>query len=225
MGSVLKKLLLSALFSGAVAVMVFVAAPASAAELVSNGGFEHPTGLNAGWNHSVSSTLFVQSGGAAHSGDYGLQFADNGTYLSDYVAQSLDTVVGETYHYSYWFGAAGEDGEPSNFFATLGTEIIGNFGYGGSYDYQHVFGDFVATSDQTTIMFTAYNTWGLFVLDDVSVTGPLAGEIDLPGGGSTHPIGGNGVPEPQTWALMLLGFGGIGMALRRRNAGALAVAA
>jgi len=36
-------------------------------------------------------------------------------------------------------------------------------------------------------------------------------------------IGFNAVPEPGTWALMLLGFGGLGAALRRRRAG-LAVA-
>ncbi len=31
--------------------------------------------------------------------------------------------------------------------------------------------------------------------------------------------GGNAVPEPSTWALMLAGFGGLGAALRRRRAG------
>jgi len=41
--------------------------------------------------------------------------------------------------------------------------------------------------------------------------------------GSTPPVGS--VPEPATWALMLLGFGGIGMALRRRRkAGLLQIA-
>jgi hypothetical protein len=32
----------------------------------------------------------------------------------------------------------------------------------------------------------------------------------------------NPVPEPATWALMLLGFGGIGLAMRRRRKPALA---
>jgi hypothetical protein len=32
----------------------------------------------------------------------------------------------------------------------------------------------------------------------------------------------NGVPEPATWAMMLVGFGGIGMAMRRRRKGVLA---
>jgi hypothetical protein len=31
------------------------------------------------------------------------------------------------------------------------------------------------------------------------------------------PVNRDPVPEPATWALMLLGFGGIGMAMRRRN--------
>jgi hypothetical protein len=31
-----------------------------------------------------------------------------------------------------------------------------------------------------------------------------------------------GVPEPATWAMMLLGFGAIGFALRRRHANVLA---
>lgn len=33
------------------------------------------------------------------------------------------------------------------------------------------------------------------------------------------------VPEPSTWAMLLIGFGGIGVALRRRRAGTLALAA
>lgn len=221
----MKKLLFAALFSGAVAVTVAVAKPAAAAELVYNGGFESPNLSTSGWSYTVSNTLFImQSGGAAHSGLSGLQFMASEDYLADFVYQTLDTVVGETYHYSYWLEAAGEAGEPSSFVATLGSQTIGNFGYAGTYGYQHIFGDFVATSAQTDIQFTGYNTWGLFVLDDVSVTGPLAGEIDIPGGGGGGG-GGVGVPEPSTWALMLLGFGGVGMALRRRNAGVLALAA
>jgi hypothetical protein len=35
--------------------------------------------------------------------------------------------------------------------------------------------------------------------------------------GTTVPNGGVGVPEPAAWALMLLGFGGVGAALRRRR--------
>ncbi|WP_430419765.1 PEPxxWA-CTERM sorting domain-containing protein [Phenylobacterium sp.] len=42
----------------------------------------------------------------------------------------------------------------------------------------------------------------------------------LAGGGNTLAFGtaGPGVPEPTTWAMMILGLGGVGAILRRRNA-------
>ncbi|HVF84272.1 MAG TPA: PEPxxWA-CTERM sorting domain-containing protein [Sphingomicrobium sp.] len=38
-----------------------------------------------------------------------------------------------------------------------------------------------------------------------------------PGGGSPPPV--PGVPEPETWAMMILGFGFVGAVLRRRRRG------
>jgi PEP-CTERM motif len=48
---------------------------------------------------------------------------------------------------------------------------------------------------------------GGFLIEDLSVD--YAQRVDT---------GGGGVPEPSTWAMMLLGFGGIGFAVRRRKA-------
>jgi hypothetical protein len=45
-------------------------------------------------------------------------------------------------------------------------------------------------------------------------------EVRIVPAGQAVPTGG--VPEPATWALMLMGFGGLGAALRRRRAVALA---
>ena len=72
---------------------------------------------------------------------------------------------------------------------------------------------------------------------DFNVTSNMAGswtnwtpdfKIDWVGSKNNYdlvslPIPVNGVPEPATWALMMLGFGGIGVALRRsrRRSGAL----
>ena len=39
--------------------------------------------------------------------------------------------------------------------------------------------------------------------------------------GAILETGGQLLPEPATWGMMLLGFGGIGMAMRRRNSGRL----
>ncbi len=48
--------------------------------------------------------------------------------------------------------------------------------------------------------------------NDVATTALYLQAID----GYASPPGGGGVPEPATWALMLLGFGGVGAALRRK---------
>jgi hypothetical protein len=190
-----KKFLLAALFTSAVAVTVAMAKPAAAGELVSNGGFESPYGLNQGWDYSVSDTL-------------------------DVFDQTLDTVVGETYTYSYWLkGSTTDHTSDSNFHGTIGSQSIGYMNFSYPFDWTEFSGSYVATSTQTEITFAGFNSAGYYLLDDVSVTGPLAGEIDLPGGG----VGA--VPEPQTWALMLMGFAAVGAAVRRRRAGGLTVAA
>jgi hypothetical protein len=53
-----------------------------------------------------------------------------------------------------------------------------------------------------------------------TVHGPFTIEMsDGFGGGINLPGGGGSVPEPANWALMLVGFGWLGTALRRRRAG------
>jgi len=56
------------------------------------------------------------------------------------------------------------------------------------------------------------NTWYTF-----RYTANMSTGGDISGTASFYPV-----PEPSTWALMLLGFGGIGMAMRRRRRPALA---
>jgi len=51
---------------------------------------------------------------------------------------------------------------------------------------------------------------------DGNVTGPTPFIPPGPGGGD------NGVPEPSAWALLILGFGGVGAMLRRRRSAATA---
>lgn len=53
----------------------------------------------------------------------------------------------------------------------------------------------------------------------------LTGNLNLPSGTGNAAFGGNvtfaevaAVPEPATWALFILGFGALGMGMRRRNA-------
>ena len=54
----------------------------------------------------------------------------------------------------------------------------------------------------------------------------FSGQLDnraLAGGGGTLVFGTTGaVPEPATWAMMIVGFGGVGALMRRRGGGAVA---
>ena len=65
--------------------------------------------------------------------------------------------------------------------------------------------DFTATGATTAIMLMSSQGFQYVGLNNVSVTliraAPATG----------------GVPEPASWALMILGFGGVGASLRRRS--------
>lgn len=201
----MKKLFIAALFASA------IAAPASAAELVSNGGFEDGGGLF-GWTFTDSDTLSILiNPSAVHSGANAAYFIAPAGYASDFLAQTLDTVVGQIYDYSFWVAAATTDeNAPSAFYAQLGSQVLADFTYSPTFNFMQFSGTFVATDTATDIYFEAFNSLGLFELDDVSVTSrpaPCATRVCTVDGG---------VPEPASWALMLLGFGGIGAILRRR---------
>ena len=79
-----------------------------------------------------------------------------------------------------------------------------SFGSVGHMLWHHDSFTFVATGDTSTIRLAAVtdSNAGVF-FDTVSVTGP-------------------GVPEPAAWALMIVGFGGVGAVLRRRRAAPVA---
>jgi len=64
--------------------------------------------------------------------------------------------------------------------------------------------------------FSAIGGLNIVDLDQNNVATTLAGDVTVNGGGLS------GTPEPATWAMMLLGFGGLGAVLRRRRAMAFA---
>jgi choice-of-anchor C domain-containing protein len=129
------------------------------------------------------------------------------------ISQTFDTVAGQRYAINF-FLAGNPDGGPaakvaitsatggpaqSDTFTVTGSDSHANMGWQ-AYTY-----NYTAASASTTLSFasatgTAYGP----ALDNVSVMG---------------------VPEPATWAMMLVGFGGLGAVLRhRRSAGALLTA-
>eukprot|EP01041_Mallomonas_annulata_P019365 gene19365-38671_t len=65
-----------------------------------------------------------------------------------------------------------------------------------------------------TIQFTALSANSTLSFAGAGISDTLGGYVDN--------IRLTAVPEPATWAMMILGFGGVGAALRRRRASALA---
>jgi hypothetical protein len=88
------------------------------------------------------------------------------------------------------------------------------------------------TDRSTAISFTLTNTGGTWASDSVVLIGNNLGHTvgahigvctnaactgDFAATGFATTGGGGGVPEPATWAMMILGFGGIGALMRRRR--------
>jgi hypothetical protein len=137
------------------------------------------------------------------------------TYYPDSVNQDITGLtVGQTYVVSFeWAGGqqAGFTGTTTDFWAvSLGggvpqdtaTISVPSGGFSGWFD---VTMDFTATAVDETLSFLPGGSGNppFVLLDSVSLTA---------------------VPEPSTWAMMLLGFGGLGVVarLRRRRAAAAA---
>jgi hypothetical protein len=110
-------------------------------------------------------------------------------------------------------------GSITDFSDSLAAQIL-SYNYTGS-EVAHFFGIFQGGSGLNCP--TCNNTYQLFYNPDGFTSGtfdlslyfnnPGISHIDLFDGGDPS------VPEPATWAMLLLGFGGVGLAMRRRRKG------
>jgi hypothetical protein len=210
---------------GAVALAAVMAAPASfAANLLQDGGFESPnigavwyqtfTSPFDGWNPTnvdIVSSLGAPGNAPAYQG---LQYLDlvgtglNGAQLSTgMISQTFMTVPGRTYTLSFayannpWSTSTASESVSVD---GLSASVTHNTSTTTDLNWLTYANTFAATSSSATLTFTetvGANNGGV-LLDAVSVAA---------------------VPEPSTWAMMLLGFGGIGfLGYRARGASALA---
>lgn len=219
--------------AAAAVLAIMAAAPASAANLLTNGSFEdigagaapegwggltyytdgtHPGHVALpGWtvlDGSVDLTGTHTTWGPAATGDYSLDI--NG-WEAGTISQSFDTVVGKLYQVSFAYSrnAAGAP-DPATADVSAGGSIF-----------------HVSAANNPALYGTGGNM--LWQQGGFSFVGTGHDTIQLkatvPGNGGVFfdavSVSG-GVPEPATWALMISGFGLAGAALRRRRAVAAA---
>lgn len=194
--------------------LAFVSAPASAVELIVNGGFEDPTVSNPccstvppdplpGWTvtpnvNVVNGTFGSTAGNLAEEGVQYLDLVGQGGTGS--ISQTFVTVAGQVYTLSFNYSHNLFSGTPSasaSFSVDgLAGSIFHSTGSTSDLDWLNYSNTFLADDSSATLNFTNLTggiNEGVF-LDAVSVQ--------------------VAVPEPATWAMMLLGFGAIGGALR-----------
>jgi hypothetical protein len=199
---------------------------ARAAELISNGGFELGTFTpsaypgydiitSAGPQDLTSWTVgnsLVWGNGASdinvHAGNGYIDLTGVGnTVPHGIISQSISTLVGQIYTFSA-FTTLDISSPSVSFDVTANGIPIALSGAFGVWNYsptgaiwRSVTGTFVAGSALTNISISGKSGFSYMIgLDDISVTGPVRG----------------GVPEPSTWAMMILGFAAVGLMSRRR---------
>jgi hypothetical protein len=202
----------------AAAAISFIPAAASA-QIVTNGGFEDPTisgpccstvppdsltGWTATPNVNVVNGTFSSAGGVnlAYEGNQYLDLVGQGGTGS--ISQDIDLMDGVvytlTFAYSHNLFSPNSATSASAAFSigTLTGTVFHDTGDNSNLDWQIFTGNFTA-GPGSTLNFTNL-TGGVnegILLDAVSIT--------------------QAVPEPGTWAMMLIGFGAVGFAMRRRK--------
>jgi hypothetical protein len=181
------------LASVTLAVVAIAANPAAAAvNLLTNGSFE--TGDLTGWtvfgDFSFSGVSSYFGGLPPEDGAYQVYLGS--VYTTGGIYQTFTDTPGKTYNVTGWF--AGDGGPPSSLNIGVGSNTYVDINPGLSDSTYYEFrGTFVGTGSDT-LTITSFQLPAFNLVDNFSVSAAA--------------------PEPATWALMLVGFGGLGLALR-----------
>lgn len=173
--------------------LISVGQSSAATNLIQNGSFE--TGDFTDWTQSGNTgfTGVTGSFSGVDPQDGSYQAYMGGVGSLGYISQTFADVLGQTYTVSVW--EAGLGGTPSEFdIAINGTDFVDINPAPASPYTQYTF-TFTGTGSDT-LSISGQNDPSYQLIDNVSVTA--------------------GVPEPSTWAMMLIGFAGLGFARYRR---------
>lgn len=187
----------------AAAAIMAAAVPANATLLV-NGSFDADL---AGWTvgRTGGTTGFVSPNSVWFN--LAAPAAQFRTGVSNFytLSQSVVTTIGERYRLTYF--VLNQDSTFNQFDVTTGA-VTSSTSFEGPFEgFVSFTQDFIATSETSLVQFAVRHggvkdNW-LFV-DDVSLV--------------------NVIPEPESWAMLIAGFGLIGAAARRRRSGRVMVA-
>jgi hypothetical protein len=193
----------SVLAVAAFAAMTMVSVQARA-DLIINGGFE--TGDFTGWTaHAVSFPMGVGTS-PVEEGTHSAQIAgfSNGP---DTLSQTVADTAGQSYQLSFWRYIGNGRPVASMTVTWNGDTVFTELNPAGPYNIYQNFTVSVVGTGSDALVFTTANDPNFTYLDDVSLT-PASSVL-----------------EPSTWAMMILGFAGIGlMAYRRKSKPALMAA-
>lgn len=216
---------MKALFAAGATLALAISAPAVSADLITNGSFE--TGNFFGWSLSNVGggtapvvIKYNQAGNypvgafgeaipnAVSGGNYAAYFSSD-TANPDTLSQIVNVVAGQTYNLSFDYYVP-QNGYNNPNDATLSFAINGN--QVGSVLQA---GSPSGTTPQTWQSFTTSYT--------AAATGPVTLAFRFAGLGNTaadfavDKVSMTAVPEPATWAMMILGLGVVGTSMRRRR--------
>ncbi len=204
----------------AVAALTMTAGAASAVSIV-NGSFENGTDPGSFTTVSAGGTNItgwtVGGFGVDYIGSYwmasdGVRSLDLSALNSGSVSQTIATEAGKVYTVTFDLSGNPDGGvgqkltlaSISGSLPVLKTYEVTPANSHANMNWQTYSYTFTAFADSSTLTFASfeYNPYGP-ALDNVSI---------IEGDGI-----GSGVPEPTTWALLLAGFGMVGVAARRRK--------
>jgi choice-of-anchor C domain-containing protein len=214
-----KTLLLGAALAAATAL---TAGSANAASIV-NGSFESGANpgsfITLGHNSTAIDGWVVKGNGVDYVGSYwqaadGERSVDLSALNGGSIQQTIATIVGQAYKVTFWLAGNPDGGLGDKFVATsVSGDWVNSFTFnvGGSNTKADM------GWKEFSYVFTAFDTQSTLVFNSQTHTpyGPALDNVSI----------SSAVPEPATWAMMIMGFGGVGgmvRASRRKQALAFA---